>query len=220
VVAGVSAPASHLDLAEGFVSPSFDEYLSVLNPGMTAATANITYLVSGGAPFTQVVGVPANSRQTVHVNQVLQPYVSAAIHIDSTQPLVVERPMYFVYNGWTGGHDAVATSSASLTSTAYFAEGTTLPQFREYLTVENPNAGTVPVTLTYYTASGTVVKGLGLAGLSRTTIQVFAGDMSANGACDPVTSCGVGSGVPGVSVLVQATGAQPILVERPMYFDY
>jgi hypothetical protein len=60
--------------------------------------------------------VPAFSRATLHPSDVLGVGNDAAhdfsCEVQSTngQQIVAERPMYFNYNGWTGGSDTVGYS--------------------------------------------------------------------------------------------------------------
>jgi hypothetical protein len=96
--------------------------------------------------------------------------------------------------------------------------GTTLPGFNEYLTLQNPNSTPTAAHLKYFTDSGaTAVKTLTLPANSRTTVEVFRGDMTTNANCTPGGggNCGVGTGVGGVST--QVTSDLPIVAERPMY---
>src|SRR5207248_6902066 len=72
--------------------------------------------------------------------------------IESTGPVVVERPIYFdaslpgLPSDITGG----STVIGSVPSTAFlFAEGTTRPGFQEYLTLQNPSAHDTAGTIVY-----------------------------------------------------------------------
>ena len=52
--------------------------------------------------------VSANTRQTVNVNGDAGADLEISTKVTSDKPIIVERPMYFNYNGlWTGGHDVV-----------------------------------------------------------------------------------------------------------------
>ena len=53
--------------------------------------------------------IAADSRYTVYVNGPSQagPGLSISAKVSSDQPVIVERPMYFDFRGWTGGHDVV-----------------------------------------------------------------------------------------------------------------
>jgi hypothetical protein len=48
---------------------------------------------------------------------------SCRVETTNKTTIIAERPMYFDYNGWTGGHDAIGVYGPS--QTWYFAEGYT-----------------------------------------------------------------------------------------------
>jgi P pilus assembly chaperone PapD len=134
--------------------------------------------------------------------------VGLAVQVKSRSlPIVAERLMYV--NNYSFGSGPIRGATDAFGATApnthwYFAEGTTLPGFSEYLSLQNPGVNPSSVTLTYLNqAGGTTVKNLPLAAHARTTVLVS----------DPVN--GVGPGVAAVSVVVSAT--QPIVAERPIY---
>ena len=60
-----------------------------------------------GSPITKTWVVGTNSRQTVNINADAGPNLSISAKVESKQPIIVERPMYFNFNGWTGGHEVV-----------------------------------------------------------------------------------------------------------------
>jgi len=117
--------------------------------------------------------------------------------------------MYFNFAGTiTGGHDAFGAQS--LAHTFYFAEGTTIPGFSEYLTVMNPNPSPIMVDITYYLSNGgspsTVTRTIGAS--SRATYSVNS------------TTDGVGPGKSiSARVSTAAHGGELFLAERPMYFN-
>ena len=81
--------------------------------------------------------------------------------------------MYFTYNGETknitGGHNVMGANAAA--ATWYFAEGYTGTDFDEYLTIQNANSVAVPITITYFLATGAIVTHhLTAPPTSRTTI--------------------------------------------------
>jgi hypothetical protein len=203
VVMGTTTPLTNLNLAEGHVGQSFNEYLTILNPNAAAASMTITYYRGSGPPVQQLVAVAANSRATVHVNDVLPSGTDSSVHIRSDQPVVVERPMYFTYNGWTGGHDAMAVPDTALGTSLSFAEGYAAANFAEYYTILNEQPADAIVTFTFYLASGTpVIKTITVPANSRWTEQINT-DLPA-----------------GTSNSVQITSSQPILAERLEYFAY
>ncbi len=110
-VIGASGPASEWFFAEGYTGPGFDEWLCLQNPGEEEATVEITYLTQEAGPLpVRQVKVPAHTRLTLRVNDDagLGYQLSALARVASGPGIVVERPMYFLYEGaWDGGHDVV-----------------------------------------------------------------------------------------------------------------
>jgi hypothetical protein len=206
VVVGASAPSTSLDLAEGYVASNFDEYLTVLNSNAAVANLTITYDVQGGAPVVKTMQVAANSRGTRLVNSDLPAGTSVSVHIDSDQPVVVERPMYFSYgSGWNGGHDAVAVADSTLGTSYSFAEGYVASNFDEYLTILNDTATDASITITYFLSTG------GTQQVQMTVPAHSRGTHKVNSDFGVATP---------QSVQVSSTNAVKILVERPMYFAY
>jgi hypothetical protein len=68
----------------------------------------ITYCTSTGQVVTRNVLVSAGTRNTINVNTNAGSGLDLSAGISSSVPILVERPMYFNYQGvWTGGHDVV-----------------------------------------------------------------------------------------------------------------
>ncbi len=195
--------------AEGTTLPGFDEWLLVQNPNNTEATVQVTYFVNGGEPIHRRHVVPPNSRYTIYVNLDAGQNMELSMQVRSDDvPVICERSLYFDYAGisgrdWTGGHDILGANS--LSTIFYFAEGYTAPNFDQWLTLVNPGAALAQVTLTYYRNGGpTAVTHHNVPGESRYTVfcNYDLGDVNPSE----------------ISMKVEST--QPILAERPMYFDY
>ena len=109
-VIGASGPASEWFLAEGYTGSGFNQWLCLQNPGDSDATVEVTYYTQEkGALEPKQVSVPAHSRNTLMVNEHAGSgyQLSTRVKVISGPPIVVERPMYFIYSGWDGGHDVV-----------------------------------------------------------------------------------------------------------------
>ena len=134
--------------------------------------------------------------------------VGVSVQVRSrTLPIVAERPMYVMnYSFGSGpirdGHVAFGANAGG--TQWYFAEGTTLSGFNEYLTIQNPVGSTAHVNLRYIDDSGVVNRSVNVGPRSRSTVLVFDAGHG-----------GVGTGFVGVSV--QVTSDVPVVVERPMY---
>jgi len=108
--AALPTPSTYY-FAEGTCRPNFDTYFCIQNPGSAAASVTLKYLKGNGTSEAVDVNVPKNSRVTVVPSDTLGKGDDAAhdfsTEVTSSQPIIVERPMYFDFNGWTGGHDVV-----------------------------------------------------------------------------------------------------------------
>jgi hypothetical protein len=207
-VVGASAPNTNWYFAEGNTLPGFAEYVTVLDPGGTAATLTFHYMVAGSAEKTVTGSVGAHSRGTFTTSAQIVSGLNESLWLSSTQPIVAERPMYFDYQGlandnWTGGHDVVGANAPA--KTWYFAEGTTRPDFEEWLTLQNPNAFPITVSATYQLAAGQgspITKSYTVPADQRLTVSVN----NAIGANKDDS--------------VKLTSTSNFIAERPLYFNY
>jgi hypothetical protein len=165
------------------------------------------------APQTRPV--PANGRATVALDDLLSGYLAAghpvplnvSTRVDADVPLVVERPLYFRFAGYDGATDVIGSDGPA--PVAMFAEGTLRPGFLEYLTVQNPNAAAAPVTFTFQAsddANAPVVVGPATRTVPAQSRGTFAlADL-------------IGLRASALNVSVRVDAAQPVVVERPLYF--
>ncbi len=188
--------------AEGYTGPGFDTWLTLQNPNATDASATITYMYRNGGTSVKNKTVPAASRETIYVNDDAGSNKEVSIKVESTQPIIAERPMYFNYqNKWTDGHVGMGATSAS--GIWYFAEGYTGAGFDTWLTLQNPSGTPTTATVTYlFKGGGTSEKQKTIPAESRETISV---------------NDDVGSDK---EVSIKVESPQPIIAERPMYFNY
>jgi len=106
-VLGATSVGQVYDFAEGYTGGSFGEYLTLQNPNATTTQVSVVYLPqSGAAPTVATYFVAAHSRYTILTNTVM-PNQSFSMVVLGSAPIVAERPMYFNYNGDTGGSDVV-----------------------------------------------------------------------------------------------------------------
>jgi len=189
--------------AEGYTGPNFQEYLTLGNPNTKAATADVTYMFPNGTTQGESYSVPATGRTTVNVNSAMGPNLEVSIEVVSDTPnLVAERPMYFNYNGvWTGGSDAIGAVAPN--TKWYFAEGNTLPEFDQYVTVLNPGSTKADLTFHY------MVEGSGEKDVT--------GSVGAHSRATFKTRDQIGSNKNESLYLSSNRG---VVAERPMYFNY
>lgn len=231
-VVGATAPTSPIFFAEGTVRPGFVEYLTIQNPGsLSANDVTISFQAtddSGGGlviPSKHFGGadppILAGSRVTFNVNQYLKDKnvpvpVNLSVRIDSDQPLVAERPMYFNADPALGAvaNDGTTVVGAGGTSTtSLFAEGTVRNGFVQYITVQNPGATSADVTFAFQ-ATDDLGNPVAVPDALRTVPagRRYTLNVSQYFASQSVTI--------GTNVSTKVTSTQPIVAERPLYFQF
>ena len=112
--AGSNQLSTQWYFGEGSTGPFFQCFLSLLNPGATAATATVTYHMSDGSTASKAYPVPADGRRTVYFNGEAEtdPALAALatgpvwFTVNSTQPILGERAMWWREWPWYEGHSA------------------------------------------------------------------------------------------------------------------
>jgi YVTN family beta-propeller protein len=104
---GAGSPETRWLFAEGTTREDFNEWICLQNPGVLDAQVWITFCTPSGKAIQRSFIVKAASRLTIDVNRTIGNGRDVSAKVSSDNPIIVERPMYFDYNGWTGGHDVV-----------------------------------------------------------------------------------------------------------------
>lgn len=179
----------------------FNEYLLAYNPLTTDAQIAVTFMNNSGVVATPVMNVPARSRATLNVNGV-KPWMELSARAEATSPVLMERAMYYNYQGVMDGGNAGFGAPTPGTDW-YFAEGYTGPGFFQYLTLLNPNPHEVTATIRYlFNPSGIQVQTRTLPARTRSTVDVNAM---------------VG---PNRELATHVNATSPIVVERPQYYVF
>ncbi len=200
----VDSPRTTWFFAEGSQG-FFDTYLLLANPGATAATATVTYLLEGAAPVVQVVPVGATSRVTLFAGT-LPALVgrSFGIQVTATQPIIAERAMYFTGTGrfYEGGHESAGVPDAA--TSWFLAEGATGSFFDNFILVSNPNGVPANLTVTFLLDSGVAIPTIHqVPANARITINVETQDAQLASA----------------NVSTTVTSDVPVIAERAMYWS-
>jgi len=198
--------------AEGNTRPGFSEYICLLNPGSNVALTDFTYMLSTGETIARKHDLVPNSRTTIEVAKEVPANCDVSLKVTSSEPIVAERPMYFVYNGaWSGGHDVLGAAAPS--SEWYFAEGTTRDGFDSYLCLQNPGDSDASANIDYYLVDGTKRSktGITIKARSRFTVSTYNDDLGIGRHNDASGD---------FSVKVTTSEFTPLVVERPTYFSY
>jgi len=149
---GTATPADNF-LAEGSTAHGFTTYVLVQNPNDSEASVTLTYMTTAGPKSQDPFNVPANSRKTIRVNDVL-PDADFSTIVASDKPIVAERAMYWGADGALGEacHDSIAQSGAH--TSFYFPDGQSSNGYETWTLVGNPNNTAVTVQVTYLKQDG------------------------------------------------------------------
>ena len=201
----VPDPGTTWYLAEGYTGGDFDTWVLVQNPGEDAAQVTMEFQLPASAsanPYS--FELAGKSRLSIHLDTL--PGLEAtdvSTKVTSNVPVVVERAMYFDYEGKTGGHDSVGTTSA--VTSWYLAEGYTGGDFDTWVLVQNPQDQGAKVTMEFQLPPGTSANPYSFELAGRSRISIHLDTLPGLGATD---------------VSTKVTSDVPVVVERAMYFNY
>jgi len=188
--------------AEGTTRDGFEEWLVLQNPNNDIATVNVAYMLGDVTTINGSYQVGAHSRKTVDVNGEVGSNKDVSMRVNSSLPIMAERPMYFDYQGRIQGGTTVIGVPEPATEW-HFAEGTTRNGFDEYLCLLNPSGELATVRIDYAFADGSVMeKCYAISPKTRYTVTV-RNEVGNN-----------------EDVSATVTSDVPVVAERPMYFDY
>jgi hypothetical protein len=200
----IAQPRTKWYFGEGS-SGFFHTYVLVVNPNAAATTATVTFMPESGDPVVRTYPMEALSRLVVDAGSISElTDRSFGFTVEATQPIAVDRSMYFggaAGQIFAGGHAAAGAPDPSLTW--YFAEGATGTFFDTYFLLSNPGALPATATLTYLLTDGTTVtEERTIAADARVTVSVESGDPRLADA----------------AFSTQVVSTAPIVAERSMYW--
>jgi len=193
---GARAPSYTWFFAEGYTSEGFEEWLLVQNPQSSPSLVDLVFMQPDGTNTAMQFTVPARSRYTVPVHQVL-PGVQVSARVSSDLPVVAERAMY--WKDRSDGHATLGTPTPEYTW--YFAEGYTAGGYEEWLLIQNPWDGKANIAIDFMLPGGDTQSITAVVeGRSRFTLNV-------------------GQVVGATEVSLKVTSDLPVVGERAMYFE-
>ena len=198
--------------------PGYASFITILNPGTTAANITATYNVGGSVAATQTLQVAAGARGTIIPTSSSSVH-HAAVVVTSDQPVVVERPTYFsnisAGNAHTVSGAASLVGEQTLKSDWLFAEGYTGGSFQENFILANfgTTAVTANVLLEFSNGHNETVSQT-IPALSQTFVDVNATIANHLGTCD-TNPC-----QPTPDVSAEITGNANFIAQREMFFQY
>jgi hypothetical protein len=98
------APSKLWYLPEGSTSKPFTENVLVMNPNDAPANITVSLMKEDGTTVQKQYNMKPTSRLTLEMNGIL-PDTAFSTKVESDQPVVVERSMYF--NDWKGGTNSM-----------------------------------------------------------------------------------------------------------------
>ncbi len=122
----------------------FDTWLLVENPGSTPANVKVSFISDMGAVVTQPLFVLPHARTSLYTDP-LMPNATYGIRVDSDQPIVAERAVYF--DGGRAGFDSAGVPAPN--TEWFLPEGSTTGSFEEQLNVLNPQSQPANVQVDY-----------------------------------------------------------------------
>ncbi len=245
--ATIGAPnlSNYWYLPEGCTRGSFNTYVLLLNPNPEPAGVELKLMLpEGGQYYMFHLDMPAESRRSVRLNDLvwtegtgniiaagIQPTVieppaqprqvsfdetDVSAWVLSDKPIVAEHSLYYDYYGKQGGSSSMGLPTRS--ATWYMPEGYTGADFDTYVLVQNPSGSIANVTFSFYTPpSGTTAAGIVQPPVPAGLTQVHA-------TVEPWARFTLRlNDVPDLvsrEVATRIDSDIPVVAERSMYFNY
>lgn len=199
---GTVAPDSTFYLAEGTTAWGFTTYVLVQNPNIDDARVTITCMTNDGPVVQPTFMLPAMSRRTVRVNDVM-PDKDFSTLVVSDLPIIGERAMYWDNGAGEACHDSIGMSAPH--RVFYLPDGETYNGHETFTLVQNPNSVDVTVEVRYLTNG-------------ETPNQVFTDTIAAKSRKTYSMAEKMPAGKAAVVVTCKTAGRK-VMVERSMYWS-
>jgi len=201
---GLNNPDKEFYIPEGYTGGKFDTYVLVQNPGDDDVDVTLEFQLPDGANAeNHACRLSGNTRQTVHLDD-LPGLDSTEVStlVTSSKPVVVERAMYFDYNGIEGG--SCSTACDSVSDLWQVTEGCTGDGFDTFVLVQNLVDDEANVTLDFQLAPGFAYDPYDLKVPANSRETVHLNQLE---------------GFPETDVSTTVHSDVPVIVESAMYFD-
>jgi hypothetical protein len=201
-VMGAAQPEREWYFAEGCTRTGFNQWICLQNPNAEATVAKILYVMEDGGRIEREYALAPRSRFTVNVNNDVARQHDVSARVTSGLPIVVERPMYFLYNSIIDeGSNAMGVCKPG--SSWYLAEGCTRAGFEQWICLMNPGEEKAEVALRFMLEDASQREHV-VSVPPGTRVTVKVNDV-------------VG---PEHDVSCEVMSDRPVIVERPMYSMY
>lgn len=155
---GATRPSLKYYLAEGTTAWGFTTYVLVQNPTAASAEVTVTFMTPSGPAPQKPFTMPALSRKTIRVNDVL-PCADFSTEVSATEPIIAERAMYWTdESGLEACHDSIGVRRSR--PVFYFPDGWTGgdvvrgTDHETWIVVQNPASSTAEVKVSYLREGG------------------------------------------------------------------
>jgi subtilisin family serine protease len=193
-----ATPSQTWYMAAGASRGGFDTWVLVENPGTAPANVKVSFITDTGNVVSQPLFVLPHARNSLYTDPLI-PNATYGIRVDSDQPIVVERAVYF--DSARAGFDSAGVSAPN--TEWFLPEGSTTGSFEEQLNVLNPQSQPANVQVEYRPEAGggdpPPPQRFSLGATTRMTLDV-------------------NQQVPSSNVAMHVTADRPIVVERVSYF--
>ena len=190
------APGKTWYLAAGGSRAGFDTWLLVENPGNAPANVKVSFITDSGAVVNQPLFVLPHARTSLYTDP-LVPDAAYGLRVDSDQPIIAERAVYF--DSGRAGYDSAAVANPA--AEWFLPEGGTTGSFEEQLAVLNPQSQPANVQVELRTEDGSTAptQRFSVGPTTRLTLDINPYAIDTN-------------------VALRVTSDKPIVVERVTYF--
>jgi hypothetical protein len=199
---GTIAPAKDYYLAEGTTNWGFTTYILVQDPNPSDEPVSVTYMTNSGPEVQPSFVMPANSRKTIRVNDIM-PGRDFSTLVSAEKPVIAERAMYWDNGTGVACHDSIGMPAPK--SVSYMPDGETSRGRETYTLVQNPNSSAVSVEISYMTPDG------------KGNVE-FTYSIPANSRQTYSMAAKIPSGRAAIMVECKTPG-KAVMVERAMYWN-
>lgn len=221
--------ATHLGTSFYFAdvasSPTYRDFITILNPGTSAANVTATYYQGGTVKGTDTVSVPAGARGTISPkNCGCTSGVHVSALVTSTQPVDIELPSYFsnfqAGNAGTVSGAAVVVGAQQPSNDWRFAEGYIGGKFQEDMLLSNFSTTAITANMVLEYDSGTTLTvpvTIGAQDTAKEDVNFITAHASSIPGAICSTPCTLTS-----SISAEITGASGsnFVAERQLFFQY
>lgn len=148
ISSGIDRASRTWYFADGRSGGDFSDWLCIVNPSLKDSDISIDFALEAEESRTFDLTVPAGSRRTLRIEDILEIEQNYSMTIEATSEIACERTSYFNYSGWISGMSC-STGHKSPSCRMFFTEGSTRQGFEEWISLYNPTETKTLVSIEY-----------------------------------------------------------------------